>query len=119
VLRLTRFDGRALQDYDDDDIAPADQNWSEGTGFFGVCLRAFTGTGAAATWSVNATCAQDDTGTHWRAVPLASGASKVGQVGSGALDGSASFRFAARLPSSQAPGLYAAPITLEVIAPAA
>jgi hypothetical protein len=119
VLRMTRMDGLPLNDYDDDDLAPADQNWSEGSAFFGVCLRSFTGTSAAATWSTHATCAQDDTGTHWRGVPLASGPSKVGQVGNGALDGSASFRFAARLPTTQAPGAYVAPITLEVIAPAA
>ncbi len=119
LLRLTRFDGITMADYDDDDLAPADQNWSEGTGFFGVCLRALTGTGAAATWSAHATCAQDDTGTHWRSVPLASGASKVGQVGAGALDGTASFRFATRVPSTQLPGAYVAPVTFEVVAPAA
>jgi hypothetical protein len=118
LLRLTRFDGVVLADYDDDDLAPADQNWTEGTGFFGVCLRSFTGTGAAPTWSTNATCAQDDTGTHWRGVPLASGAAKVGQLGSGGADGVANFRFAARVPLSQVSGAYVAPITFEVIAPA-
>lgn len=117
LLRTTRFDGLALLDYDDDDVA-TDNNWTQGSGFFGVCLRAFTGTSAASSWTANATCPQDETSNYWRPVGVRGASAKVGQIAAGATDGSAHFRFALRAPTAQQPGVYTAPVTFEVIAPA-
>ncbi len=117
-LRMLRFNGSTVNDYDDSGLG-TDHDWTAANGFFGMCLSAFTGTSAAATWTAQAGCPQDDTSTYWRAVPPRTGAIKVGQIGSGAVDGSASFRFALNSPLAQRAGRYAAPITFEVVAPAA
>ncbi|MCW2961204.1 MAG: hypothetical protein JWM90_1591 [Thermoleophilia bacterium] len=118
LFRATRFNGSALADYDDDNVA-TDQNWTEGAGFFGLCLRAFSGTSAVQSWTTHATCPKDETSDYWRPVPLPGTSAKVGQVGLNAVNGSASFRFAAKVPAGTTPGLFVAPITFEVIASAA
>jgi hypothetical protein len=118
-LFLARFAGAPVDDYDDQGL-PGDHDWTAGNGFFGACLRSFTGTGASATWSAaDPSCTHDDAGTTWRAIPERSGATKIGQLGAGATDGAAALRFALQVPDAQRPGRYVAPITFEVVAPAA
>ena len=90
-------------------------DWDQGAGFFGACLRAIGATGNPV-WTANATCAQAD-GLWWNDVstlPETIATSNANQDAT-----IASLRFAMRVPTSQAPGVYVAPLRLEVVAPTA
>jgi uncharacterized delta-60 repeat protein len=88
-------------------------NWASAasTSMFGVCLS--TSTNSTATWSASAGCPTSD-GAWWRAVPTT--ADQVATE-SAAVDSVSTFHFAFRPSSGQAPGVYGAPITFEVVAP--
>jgi uncharacterized delta-60 repeat protein len=84
-----------------------------GTGLFGACLRATTGTAA---WTANATCDNTAaTAPWWNAVPTA-----PVTVATEAVAGNvtADLRFGFRTLGSQPAGTYLAPITFQVVAPA-
>lgn len=99
-------------------------DWStSGTGHFGACLRSAPGAITdGTTWTadtVDADCA-DGNADPWKPVaagPLSSG-SKVASASSGTTNGQVNLRFGIRIPASQPPGAYFAPITFEVVAPA-
>lgn len=113
---MIRFDGGAFLDYDDDD-AGADNNWTEGDGFFGVCLASFTGPSPDPYWTLDPACTPDETGDVWR--PVRADDRNEDLVGNiwAAGTGSADFRFGIRVPYDQRAGTYVAPITMELLAP--
>lgn len=91
--------------------------WGAGAGMFAICLR--SAPGATSTWPTTGSCPQAD-GTNWRAVPT-SPASATARVGDLAAAGTAtaSFRFGLYVAPAQPPGTYRAPVSFEVVAPAA
>lgn len=107
------------------DYANGSNDWDTAaatTRAFAACLREVADGGATdgTTWVANAGCTQTDD-PWWRPV-VATGAtagSKVAIAPSGDIDAKARLRFGIRLPNSQQPGLYTAPITFEVVAPVA
>ena len=90
-------------------------DWDQGSGFFGACLRNVTATGDPL-WTANASCTSSD-GTWWNDVPTVAESIATSDAGQDATI--ASLRFAMRVPTSQPPGAYVAPLRLEVVAPAA
>lgn len=113
LLWTARLEGNPIPDY-----ASGSQDWDQGSGFFGACLDAFSGTGSAATWTASG-CPQTDPGGQWRAIPISGAPTTLGQLAASQDDGEARVRFASRVPNSQTPGTYIAPVVFEVIAPAA
>ncbi|MCW2922312.1 MAG: hypothetical protein JWL76_2186 [Thermoleophilia bacterium] len=118
-----RLPSAPMFDYDDDNVA-ADNNWTEGTGFFGACLETVGGGAAGGAGVAGWTVAGDNLCTTasaaWRPIPTTSGASgaKVAALTPGpGIAATATLRFGLRVASNQAPGLYKAPITFQVIAP--
>lgn len=89
-----------------------------GASLFGACLRSVSGAGAAAVWSVNASCPATD-GAHWKAIPqnTASTGAKVASSSTAGSEITASLRFGVRAKADQAPGDYRAPVAFEVVAP--
>lgn len=114
---IYRYAPEQVADYSDL-AAAGDTDWSTGANMFGVCLRS-VGAGTTAVWGVDAACGADD-GTPWQPVPPTTGAAtaEVAEGASGTATASASLRFGLRTSTSQPPGQYAAPLTVEVLAPA-
>jgi uncharacterized delta-60 repeat protein len=112
VLDVTRFAAATIPDYQ-----LGVQDWDDGAGAFGACLTGTTS--ATASWTTGG-CAGTDS-TAWHAVPAdaSSAQAKVAQTASGQASASAGLRFGLRVPTSQQPGLYVAPIDFVVLAPAA
>jgi hypothetical protein len=109
-------------DFDDDNIGP-DNNWTEGSGMFGVCLETASngasGGAGVGGWNVsgNDNCT---TGAQWNAVAAKPGdpGEKVAAVTPGPdADAAVTLRFGMRAPATQAPGEYVAPLVFEVVAP--
>jgi uncharacterized delta-60 repeat protein len=103
------------------DYAPGVNDWAPtGSNHFGVCLDAVNVATTTPDWTVDAdTCTASD-GDPWRGVPASGSlpAAKVAHTNASTLQtGSASLRFGFRTSGSQAPGLYVAPLTFEVVAP--
>ncbi len=90
-------------------------DWDQGAGFFGACLRAVSASGDP-TWSLNAGCTTSD-GGWWNDVPRDPETVATSDYGQAAT--TATLRFGMRVPTTQAPGSYVAPIRVEVVAPAA
>ena len=95
-------------------------DWNAGvsdftTSAFATCLSSTTGSGG---WTATAGCPAG-TPSAWRAVPdhAASASNVIATAGLGVTNATASLRFGFRPLSSQRPGLYVAPIVVEVIAP--
>jgi uncharacterized delta-60 repeat protein len=113
-----------VSNFDDDNVG-ADSNWADGTEMFGACLRSVTSgaTTNGTTWTADtadADCA-DGNVDPWRPI-VATGAmagSKVAESPLGDGDATANLRFGFRAAANQAPGTYVAPVTFEVVAPAA
>ncbi|MCW2924474.1 MAG: Hemolysin-type calcium-binding region [Thermoleophilia bacterium] len=100
-------------------------DWLTG-GMFGACLRAVGG-GATAPggtfWTadtVDADCA-DGNADPWRPIvaDTTTLGTKVAQSPANSITGTASLRFGTRVPLTQSPGAYVAPIAVTVLAPAA
>jgi uncharacterized delta-60 repeat protein len=110
-IQLTRLVGRTVPDYGE-----SGAGWSAGAGgMFGACLSDAAG-GAAAAWVEEFACTQTDLpGTAWRGI--GSTASTVATAPLGTQGALARLRFGVRLPTSQTPGRYLAPITFSVLAP--
>ncbi len=103
-----------------DDYVPAVSDWASGANTFGACLRG-VGAGTTADWTVDAdaSCTAADT-DPWNAIPSVSGAAgRIATAASGVGTASINLRFGFRSGATQAPGIYEAPITFEVVAPAA
>lgn len=107
------------------DYADGSMDWDTPiatTSMFGVCLDS-AADGAATdltTFTANAGCPKTD-GAGWRALAPTSvdPTAKVAITPSGDFDATAHLRFGFRPSTSQPAGTYEAPITFEVIAPAA
>lgn len=99
-------------------FAPGSDDWDQGAGAFGACLRAVTD--ATASWSMNGSCSASDV-DPWRAIlPIPDSSSVIARTSAaGTLGASARLRFGMRVPSNQAPGSYEAPLEFTVIAPSA
>jgi uncharacterized delta-60 repeat protein len=111
---VTRLESLPVTDYG------AGANWGNAAGFFGMCVRSVSGTAFAVTAPWTAAACTQAAGSNWGAVPInsATAGSKVAQLlTAGANDGVVQLRFGMRVPTSQRPGTYLAPITFEVIAP--
>jgi uncharacterized delta-60 repeat protein len=91
--------------------------WAAGSNFFGVCLK--SDANASNVWTVapGNTCGTSD-GGWWHAVPTSDNASaKVATAGAGVTNGSVSLIFGLKSASNQSPGLYTAPILVDVLSP--
>jgi uncharacterized delta-60 repeat protein len=111
---LTRVGGPTLGDF-----AAGSRDWTNGADMFGACLRAVGGAGVAATWNSNATCPMT-AGTHWNPVPPTSGSAGATIATSSiatTANATTALRFGVRIPASQRPGDYYAPVVFEVVAP--
>lgn len=110
------------------DYADTTNDWDTAaatTRMFGACLHdALDGaTTDGTTWPENPGCPQsDDTvpGADWHAIVATSGTpgAKVATAPTGDIDAKAQLKFGLRIPNDQPAGLYTAPITVEVVAPA-
>jgi photosystem II stability/assembly factor-like uncharacterized protein len=99
------------------DYAIGTSDWDDGPEAFGACLRTTT---AIATWTANATCDQSTDGSHWHAIPAATGPlSEVARTTFGAGVRTVGLRFGLRVAASRPPGTLSAPLTFLVVAPAA
>lgn len=103
------------------DYASGTSDWTVGSNMFGACLRAVSGAGVAATWTINGgnTCPASD-GAWWK--PLAQTAGGAGSkvaasTTPGTTGATSSLRFGFRAGSSQLAGLYNAQVTFAVVAP--
>lgn len=105
-----------IQSYTVPDYVETATDWNDGGGMFGMCARAVSA--ATADWTISATCPQTD-GTYWRGVPITAGTagSKVAHAANAVTNASVSFRFGLRTTATQKPGVYAAPIAFDVLAP--
>lgn len=103
------------------DFAPGVNDWAPtGSNHFGVCLDAVNVATTTPVWTVDADTCTASNADPWRGVPANGSlpAAKVAHTNASALQtGSASLRFGFRTSGSQAPGLYVAPLTFEVVAP--
>ncbi|MCW2927341.1 MAG: repeat protein [Thermoleophilia bacterium] len=117
-MLLTAWDSVAISDYVS---GAADWDTASSTSMFAACLRQLGAGATAASWAVDGgnDCAATDTDA-WAAIPDASAlaAAKVAQqTTSGALGAEARLRFGLRPSASQRPGVYQAPIVMQVLAP--
>lgn len=88
-------------------------DFTNGANFFGACLAS---TSATANWTVNAACPLTS-GVYWN--PIApTGSTVTHTTATGAQGATANMRFAMKTSTSQAPGDYIAPVTIDVVAPA-
>lgn len=92
------------------------------TSMFGACLREVLD-GAitdGTTWTPNATCPTTD-GAYWKPIAATSAlaGAKIASGPSTDQDNKARIRFGLRIPTTQALGVYTAPINFEVLAPTA
>jgi uncharacterized delta-60 repeat protein len=110
-VQLTKLIGRTVPDYGE-----GGAGWGAGAdGMFGVCLSDVDA-GAVAAWVEELACTQDDLpGTAWRGFGITP--SNVATAPLGTQGALARLRFGVRLPATQTPGRYLAPITFTVIAP--
>jgi uncharacterized delta-60 repeat protein len=104
------------------DYSGGTADWTNGSNMFGACLRAVSGSGAAGVWTINGgnTC-PGTSGAYWNPIPAtnaAAGAKVAQDLTPGITNATAQLRFGFRASNTQAPGVYAAPITFEVDAPA-
>lgn len=98
----------------------SDRDFASGTAtsFFAACLRAVSG-GATADWSIAGGCPAAD-GADWHAVPTASQRiAYTTALEPDPVDATAHLRFALRPSTTQRSGAYVAPLTFDVLAPAA
>jgi uncharacterized delta-60 repeat protein len=115
---VARLGGTTILDYG------AGGTWGSGANAFGACLRAVTAgaTTNGSTWAVdaNGNCSDGDA-DPWRAIPptIGSAGSTIASAPLGTATARAQLRFGLRVALSQRPGRYVAPITFEVVAPAA
>jgi uncharacterized delta-60 repeat protein len=95
--------------------------WGGASSAFGACLHTVGG-GASSVWTLagSGNCTSALT-ANWAAIPVSAGvpAAKVATSPSGTTTATASLRFGVKLATGQSPGSYVAPITFEVVAPAA
>jgi hypothetical protein len=105
------------------DYADSSNDWdttAASTRMFGACLRAASdgATTNAGTWTVDSSCPTTD-GAWWKPVAATNvtAGSKVASAPSGDSDARVSLRFGMRVPVTQPPGTYTAPIAFEVVAP--
>lgn len=104
------------------DYNAATANWAgTGANAFGACLASLGGGAVAGgtgwvadTHATSGDCAADDL-DPWN--PVAATSTIVATAGTSVTAATASLRFGFRSSASQAPGVYAAPITFEVLAP--
>lgn len=98
------------------DLVPGSQDWNQGSGMFGACLRSLVGgTTDVTTWALDgdATCTADDA-DPW--MPITGAGSKVARrLTPGTA--TARLRFGVRVPTATTPGSYIAPIRFTVVAP--
>lgn len=107
---IARFSSPAVADYGVDGSSFA----STTTSVFGACLQ--SASGATAEWTAGA-CPASDAAT-WRAVPAKQGTgSRVATAASGTISASANLRFGLHAHEGQNPGMYAAPLIVQVLAP--
>ncbi len=117
-LAAFRLAGAEIPDYDDTGVGTGD-DWDDGAGAFGTCLRAL-GAGGTADWVVDGdndcTAAVTD---PWQGIPASSASpnAKVAHGASNATGITVDLRMGLRVDPAQAPGTYLAPITFEVLAP--
>lgn len=112
---LLEYDGIVVEDF-----AASTADWATGPNAFGACLHTLSA--ATATWPLaGAGNCTTGLGGNWRAIARTSGAagSSVAQAASGETAAVARLRFGLRTAAAQPPGLYAAAISFEVVAPAA
>ena len=111
---LSVLQGIAVNDYGN-----TVNDWDQGSGAFGACLRSATGTGAAPIWTSTGTCSSTDNGTWF---PIAATATSAGSTVATSTtptvtNVTANIRFGFRATSNIAPGDYRAQLTFDVIAP--
>jgi hypothetical protein len=109
-LLLVQYDSVQINDFG------GGTTWASAQ-LFGACLKQLTGTGSSPTWAVatanDCTIGED---ADWHGI--ATTADKVAaSTTATTVDVTARFRFGLKLPLAQAPGVYLAPITFEVVAP--
>lgn len=99
-------------------FSPGVDDWDQGAGVFGACLRSVAG--ATASWTMSGSCSATDA-DPWRAVPPSGDSSSVvaRTTVAGTLGASAGLRFGMRAPANQPPGSYSAPLEFTVVAPGA
>ncbi|MCW2924781.1 MAG: hypothetical protein JWM98_2185 [Thermoleophilia bacterium] len=112
---VMRFAGIPVPDH-----AAGVSDWNDGAGMFGACLDSVGSSAATAPWIAvgTAACGPADS-AGWRPVAstaLAAGA-QVATATANTTTSSATFRFGFRVPTAQSPGRYAAPLTIDVLAP--
>jgi uncharacterized delta-60 repeat protein len=98
------------------DVVGGSQDWDQGSGMFGACLRSLTGgTTDVTTWTLDANgdCTSVDT-DPWN--PITAAGSKVARRTTPGF-ATARLRFGVRPPAATRPGAYEAPIRFSVIAP--
>ncbi|MCW2924043.1 MAG: hypothetical protein JWM98_1447 [Thermoleophilia bacterium] len=100
------------------DFVSGVNDWTTSNGTFGVCLETAANT-VAADWTAagGGGCTPGAT-TMWHAVPAAVSTVRAAATAT-SQTGTVGFRFGFRAAANQAPGAYLAPITFDVIAPAA
>lgn len=109
----TRLAGVPVPDY-----VSGVNDWTTANGAFGVCVETAANT-VAADWTAAGTggCTAGAT-TMWHAVPAAVSAVRAAATAT-SQTGTVGFRFGFRAANNQLPGAYLAPLTFDVIAPAA
>jgi uncharacterized delta-60 repeat protein len=112
-LTVWALDNAGIPDYES-----GLNDFDDGSGFFGACLRTTANPDFTPSWNVDATCAQVDAG-GWNGIPRWHDVSgtKVGDAAFGVDDSQVTLRFGSRVPLTQQLGSYTAPITFEVRAP--
>lgn len=115
-LGLYRLSALPVPDY-----VSGSNSWLAGANHFGACLRSVTGSGVSGTWTINAgnTCPAID-GAFWNSIAPTSaspGATVAQSTIATTTGATAHLRFGFRTSANQPPGVYTAPITVEVIAP--
>lgn len=118
-ISLIRYEAAKISDYSNLGVA-GDTDWSGGANMFGSCLRGLSGSGGAASWTIDpaGTCSASDS-APWYPVARKPGdaGSRVGAAQTPGQTVTANVRFGVRMAGTQLPGAYVAPVTISVMAP--